>query len=80
MIHVTAEYVETQKAKNLGKPRLSDLYGMSGIFRQVFRIPNYIPISYICLLEHGVNFQFEYFYNRLLESENELVFLDNVYA
>ncbi|MCA0334901.1 MAG: hypothetical protein LCH44_13245 [Bacteroidetes bacterium] len=77
MIHVTEEYVETQKAKNLGKPRLSDLYGMSGIFRQVFRIPNYIPISYICLLEHGVNFQFEYFYNRLLESENELVFLDN---
>ncbi len=77
MIPVTDEYVEIQKGKNPGKPRLSDLYGMSGIFRQVFRIPTYIPISYICLLEHGVNFQFEHFYNRLIDSENELIFLDN---
>lgn len=59
------------------KPRLSTLYGMDSIFKLIYNIPFYIPVAETCLLEHGVNFQFSLFFDRLKESENELIFLDN---
>ncbi|MCO6460905.1 MAG: hypothetical protein J5I59_05840 [Saprospiraceae bacterium] len=77
MIEVTEAYITEQKAKSYGKPRLSDLYGMAAIFKKIFHIPGYVPVSYVCLLEHGVNFQFEHFFNRLTDSKHELIFLDN---
>ena len=77
MIRVDDSYVENLKVQGLRKPRLNTLYSMSRIFREVYRIPAYIPVSYVCFLEHGVNFQFEHFYNRLLESHGEIIFLDN---
>ncbi len=77
MIRVDDEYVEKVKKQGLKKPRLANLYSMSRIFREIYRIPAFIPVPYVCFLEHGVNFQFEHFYNRLLESRGELIFLDN---
>jgi len=79
MIKVDEAYINTIKAVRKKKPRLSTLYGMSKIFREVYDIPPYIPVSQVCFLEHGVNFQFNHFYSRLIESRNELIFLDNSY-
>lgn len=50
---------------------------MDRIFRLVYKIPFYIPVAQCCLLEHGVNFQFSLFFERLKSSKNELIFLDN---
>ena len=77
MLVVDQEYVERLKKEQKKKPRLSTLYGMDRIFRLVYKIPFYIPVAQCCLLEHGVNFQFSLFFERLKSSKNELIFLDN---
>ncbi len=77
MLVVDQEYVEKLKKEQKKKPRLSTLYGMDRIFRLVYKIPFYIPVAQCCLLEHGVNFQFSLFFERLISSKNELIFLDN---
>jgi len=77
MIIVNDKYVELLRNKRTKKPRISKLYSMDYIFKLVYKIPKYVPVSYVCLLEHGANFQFNYFYERLLKTEDELIFFDN---
>lgn len=74
---VDDKYVEDLKKKGRKVPRISTLYGMDRIFKEIYGIPSYIPVSLVCLLEHGVNFQFSNFYERLILSKNEMIFLDN---
>lgn len=77
MLTVDKNYYESIIKVQRKKPRLSTLYGMDSIFKLVYKIPSYIPVAETCLLEHGVNFQFSLFFDRLKESQNELIFLDN---
>lgn len=77
MLVVDQEYVERLKKEQKRLPRISSLYGMDSIFKEIYKIPTHIPIAQVCLLEHGANFQFSFFYERLLKSQNELIFFDN---
>lgn len=77
MIKVDEAYYQKLKKRKVVKPRISSLYSMDRIFKIIFKIPKFIPVSKIAILEHGANFQFSFFYERLLKSENELIFFDN---
>lgn len=79
MLVVDQEYVDKLGKEQKKLPRISSLYGMDAIFKKVYKIPSFIPIAQICILEHGANFQFSFFYERLLKSQNELIFFDNSY-
>ena len=76
MLVVDQEYVERLKKEQKRLPRISSLYGMDSIFKEIYKIPTHIPIAQVCLLEHGANFQFSFFYERLLKSQNELIFFE----
>ena len=79
MLYVDDKYVEELKKEGKRIPRISSLYSMDIIFKKIYKIPKFIPVAMVCLLEHGANFQFSFFYERLLKSKNDLIFFENIF-